>query len=353
MSKLNFVVLAGVLLLAAAAFAQRRPPGFQIVQLTDNEIREAGPRINDRGTIVYEARLDGTVESAELFLFDNSTRQTVRLTNDRVRDAFPDISDDGTIVWTRFIGPPDRFGPTGEIMIRTPEGQITRLTENDRTDWAPEINRLNHVVWYKEMGDACGLTVDIFMYDGANVFPITTDGIRDRVANQTPALNDSDQVVWTKFDFCVDPWESEIWMYDSGRMTRLTIDQIAPRAPDINNRAVVAWAHRPPRSIVDAIELWDKGVTTELTDWGSGPRLNDSGDVAFIRWHDETGNWQQWLYGEETFWQLSDDPFWNFSGDINSRVEVAWVSGLGMDADIRYLRRISFMLLTPVLYRDP
>ncbi|MCH8036346.1 MAG: hypothetical protein IIC53_04390, partial [Proteobacteria bacterium] len=98
----------------------------------------------------FRFRLDGTVESGEIFLYDDETGKTIQITNDNVRDAFPDISADGSIVWTRFIGPDDQFGPTGEIMIRTPEGQSARLTNNDRTDWSPRINGLNHLVWYKD-----------------------------------------------------------------------------------------------------------------------------------------------------------------------------------------------------------
>ena len=47
-----------------------------------------------------------------------------------------------------------------------------------------------------------------------------------------------------------------------------------------------------------------------------------------------------WLYLRGRFYQLSDDPFWNDSGDINNAGEVVWPSGDYPWADIRLLRRV-------------
>ena len=111
------------------------PPGFEVIQLTQTPVRDAWPRINNQRQIVYERRVTGTDESGEIFLYDDRTGQTIRLTNDNVRDAFPAINDDGTVVWARFMGPPDELGrPTGEIMIRSSSGRVTRLTDDDRSD---------------------------------------------------------------------------------------------------------------------------------------------------------------------------------------------------------------------------
>jgi hypothetical protein len=127
-------------------------------------------------------------------------------------------------------------------------------------------------------------------------------------------------------------------MYDAGVTTRLSNTQIAPSWADINNAGVVAWFQRPPSG--HAIELWKSGVTTPLTDWGTAPVLNEDGHVVFHRWHNNTGNWQQWLYRDGVFWQLSNDPFWNASADINEAGEVVWQSGDFPSDNIRYMRRI-------------
>ena len=176
------------------------------------------------------------------------------------------------------------------------------------------------------------------MYDGQSVFPITTNAVPDGVANQAVQLNDRDQITWVEFDFCVSPWESDIMLYDDGVTLRLTENQFEPAAPDLNNKGVVGWFYRPAPGR-NTIQLWRDGVTTDLTDWGTAPVLNEAGQVAFHRWHASTGNWQQWLYRDGAFWQLSDDPFWNRAGDINRSGEVAWTSGNTFESNIRLMRR--------------
>ena len=51
--------------------------------------------------------------------------------------------------------------------------------------------------------------------------------------------------------------------------------------------------------------------------------------------------WQQWLYRDGTFWQLSDDPFWNRDGRLNAIGDVVWRSGPTTTSNIRYMRRYS------------
>ena len=72
-------ILTATLLLAAAlppVVSGQIPPGYFVQQITDNNIREARPRLNNRRQVVYEARLDGTVESGEIFLYDDETGKT-------------------------------------------------------------------------------------------------------------------------------------------------------------------------------------------------------------------------------------------------------------------------------------
>ncbi len=51
--------------------------------------------------------------------------------------------------------------------------------------------------------------------------------------------------------------------------------------------------------------------------------------------------WTATRCGEDapTFLQLTDDPFWNTSGDSNDYVEVAWQAGNSPELDIHFLRR--------------
>ena len=128
---------------------------------------------------------------------------------------------------------------------------------------------------------------------------------------------------------------------DNGTITTLTDTQMQPNSPDINLSGLVGWFHRRPPSGANEIQLWRDGETTVLTDWGTGVKLNDAGVVAFHRWHDNTQLWQQWLYRNGSFWQLSDDPFWNSSAHLNEIGDVVWRSGPTSTSNIRFMRRFS------------
>lgn len=342
------VIAFGVWFVSPAA--GQIPPGYEVIRLTEAPVFHNWPHLNNRGQVVYEARVDGTDESGEIFLYDDDTGQTIRLTDDNVRDALPDLNDDGVVVWSRFIGPEGLFGPTAEIMMRTPDGVISRLTDNDMNDWAPKVNSRGHVTWAGEMGRSrCtgGPIGDIFFYDGFEITPITTDAVPDDVYNQVPQLNGRDQIVWVRFDFCAQPdWESEIRMYDNGVTTTLTDGQFQPNAPSINNNTLVGWVHRPVPELNREIQLWQNGKTTALTNWGGALKLNDAGMVAFNRWHPDSQFccWQRWLFRDETFWQLTAGSSWSFDGDLNEFGEATWVSDFDpftLVGAISYMRRFS------------
>lgn len=341
---MNRILTATLLLLAALppVVSGQIPPGYYVQQVTNNNIREAGPRVNDRGQIVYEARLDGSDESGEIFLYDSRSDQTTRITNDNVRDAFPDINSDGVLTWTRFIGPDGEFGPTGEIMIRDPDGTVTRLTDNAVEDRSPRINGTNHVAWKRYMGPGCGgATMDILFFDGSTTEAITTNGVTDDVINQAVNLNALDQIVWTEYDFCVNPWESRVLLYSDGMITQLSSPEMfAPQAADINGHGQVTWKYHDLNTNEHRIVMWESGETRFVT-LGRGPLLNDLGQVAFSRWHNDVQAWQGWLYRDGRDWRLTDDAVWNLPWDINRLGEVVWRADAIGASDIHYLRRFS------------
>ncbi|MBU0637349.1 MAG: hypothetical protein KKB50_00670 [Planctomycetes bacterium] len=321
--------------------AAQVPPKYEIVQITDNPHYEPVPRINNHGQCVFMVWFDTSDRrTEEIFLYDNGV--LTRLTDDYIQDCSPDINDDGTIVWCRGLGPinPQTGEPTLEIVLYE-NGQITRLTDNDRQDHSPAINNSGHVVWARDMGQICGTheAMDLFLYDGQEILQITTDGLSEEVANQAADINDYDDIVWTRYNFCADPWESAIMMYSNAVTTQISpVGTLTPRGVTINNGQQVAWLFQIGGG-QHGIHLWENGVTTLFTDWGGGPRLNDNGDMCFFRWYENESTYQMWLYRKGWFYQLSDDPFWNASGDINDRGEVVWQSGDYPWSDIRLMRR--------------
>ena len=318
------------------------PPGYYEFRVTDNPIKEQNPRMNSRGQIVFEARMDGTVEGTELFLYDAETDELQRLTNDNVRDAFPDISNDGTITWTRFIGPPGEFGPTGEIMMRWPDGTEFQITQNAQDDYGPRVNGSGRLAWYRLVGPGCGGAVaDIYFFDGQTTIPITTNAISDDVINQGVGLNNSDEITWTEYDFCMNPWESRVMMYSAGTITEISSAwMFEPQAASINNGHQVAFSWYDWPADEHRLVFWESGETTFLT-VGSGALLNDRGDVAMTRWHDDVSAWQPWLYRDGQDWRLTDDGVWNIAYDVNRHGEIVWFADALGASDIIYMRRFA------------
>lgn len=323
------------------------PPGYrEPVQLTNSPVFDHHARINNAGQIVWETRIDGTEESSEIFLWQNG--QTTRLTNDNVRDAFPVISDTGAIVWTRFNGPIGERGPTGEIVLRDPDGTWRQITQNGEDDRNPALNGLGEVVWKRYMGTGCfgSQYMDIFHFDGQETSAVTTDAISDRVANQSPQINDSGTIVWMRMDPCGGPgnWDAKIMLRDGSGVHELTEQHRQPTNPIINNRGTIAWSYRlPPSFAVQGVAVWQDGANRLLTDWGVASDINDRGWVTIHRWHDEVQSWQVWLYREGQFIRLSDAPTWHFDANINQRGDLVWMTGspFALDFDVLYLPRLN------------
>lgn len=328
--RFGFLFAVGGTWAAATGLAQI-PPGYEVIQVTQNPYWEDRPRINNKGQVVFYARLGDVETTEEIFLYDQG--ELIRLTRDDVRDTSPDINDGGTIVWVR------GWKEDAEIVLYE-NGELRQLTDNDNQDGQPRINNLGHVAWMRYGPPGCNgwETFDIYFYDGNETQRVTYNGERDSLFNQGVDLNDLDQMVWTEYDFCRNPWDSRIMMYDNGVITPLTSYQFSPQRATINNLGQVAWFYRRLSDMADVLEVWENGETRVLTEWGSGPTLNNRGDIAFHRWRRDLNVWEQWVYLDQEFRRLADDPIWNRSGAINDWGEVVWVSSEFPIGDIRLMR---------------
>jgi hypothetical protein len=337
MSRMVAVGIIVVMLLAVSAAGEVQiPRGYEIVQLTETPEREMDAAINNHGQCVFVARLGTDHLSDEILLYSDG--EFLQLTDDDVRDAYPDINDDGTIVWSRGIGPDGPYGPTLEIVMWQ-DGDLTRLTDDGVSDYGPKINSLGHVVWSQLIRGGCyDVNAVIRFYDGSTIGQISDADW----SHQMPVINDDDWIAWTRYDFCQEPWwDADIMLYVPGEEPEVIspVDAFGTHLPTINNLGQVAWQFEIGRGD-KGIQLWEDGVVTLFTDWGVNPRLNDRGDMCFIRWYDDTETWQAWLYLKRSLYQLSDDPFWNTDGDINNAGEAVWESGDSWWMDLRLLRRV-------------
>ena len=312
--------------LVAGSAGGELPPGFEIVQITFDPDHDIGARINNCGQFVFSKRIGQLFDQEEIFLYGNNG-DIVQITDDEVRDAFPDINDAGTIVWTRYAADFER-----NTVMMLIEGQVIEIGFGG----PGVINNLGHIAWMDFDPTLCASPSNVFFFDGQSVQQITNDGL----SHQATQINDLDEITWTRYDFCLDPWESHIMLYSAGTIQQLTEEQRAPQNPRINNLSQVAWESRDPAND-RFIELWQDGVTSVVTHWGSGPKLNNLSDLAFSRWDDEVEMGWAWLYRSGDFFQISDGSVITGVQDINDFGEMVLFINHGYpNSDLSLLRRV-------------
>ncbi len=333
-------VVAGAWACPAASAQVNAPPGYRPVEITSSpQAFERSVVLNDAGQVVYESWLGGVKEGSEIFLWQDG--RTERITNDSVRDSQPAIAPDGTIVWVRYMGPPGRFGPTGEIMMRTPDGVVTRVTDDAFDDGSPDINAPHHIVWQREMGVVCGVgALDIHFFNGTTIERISHDGLSGGVANLSARINDFDEIVWTRLEVCLPgDWDAIIMRHSAGLTETIsTPEMFQPQLPSINNAGIVTWSHRDPVTFERPLVKWEVGEIAFLT-YGFQGDINEHGDITFIRWHDNVQAWHVWLLRDGQLSQLTSGTQWNIDSSINNVGELTWASGRAFYADARYLQR--------------
>ena len=317
----SFLVTACVLIGTCGSALAQIPFGYEVVDLTSGMFLHGVPRINNCGEIVFSAGIQGD-DWAEIILYDNGL--LIQVTDNDIPDALPDINDLGTIVWTQNA---DTWGG-GEIVILS-GAESTIIAQGS----SPSINNLGHVAWKVFDPVPCHSPSVIMFFDGESVETIIDDGL----SNQSPRLNDNDEMVWTAYDFpCDNWWTSEIKLYSDGAIIALPATSSTPQGPDLNNLGMAAWGDH------DILEYWNGLETVVLTDGHRGA-LNDVGDIAFQHRLTYTC-WEVRLYRDGEFLQISDDPeFDNGRADINDAGEIVWrwmPNGAIEPSGIRFMRRV-------------
>jgi hypothetical protein len=297
------------------------PPGFQVIAVTNDDYWDSAPRMNNCGQIVFSKVIEGGSE--EIFLWDRGT--LIQITDNDVRDAFPDINDEGTIVWSQSKVP---NGDENDLEIAVYEHAVTTIiTDDDLGDWGPRVNNLGHIAWNRDTGGSCNEN-DIMFHDGVETWTLASDGY----SNQVPAINDSDDVAWTRYNFCANPWEGTIVALIEGEIIELGDPIEQNQGVDINNLRQVTWGN-----MTRQIFVWEDGVVSVAVDYGRFPKLNNNGDIAFARWNEEATVWEQWAKIENEIVLVADGAEWNANGVINDYAEITWHTGDPNGGDILLL----------------
>ena len=109
--------------------------GIKIKQITDNNVNDYSPEINELNEIVW-SRQDGN--DTEIYLYKNN--KITPLTNNTREDQHPYFADNGEIVWQGFDG-------NDYEIYHYRANKVNKVTDNNYDDIFPQINRDGLIVW--------------------------------------------------------------------------------------------------------------------------------------------------------------------------------------------------------------
>jgi hypothetical protein len=317
---------ACVLCILTSTTLAQIPPGFEVVRVTwEPQYFDHGPQLSDCGIVVFATRLGPSWADAEIFTYDNGCQE--RITNNNDRDVVPAINAAGTLTWGRAPG------DQGTREVVTWKDRVLRVvSEPEKVAQSPAINNIEHMAWEHALGTGCyGEDSDVVYYDGLDI-----RDIHDRLySNQGAEINDSNTIVWQRMNTCFERqnWEAVILKWENGIVTPLSTGR-QPRSHYINNLGHVFW------ELDHAIYMWVDGVTTLVTGWGDGPKVNDVGEMYFIRWHEDEQAWHGWYFDGVSFYHLTENLPDNGGGDINNWGEAVFTAGGFPNNDVYHMRRI-------------
>lgn len=304
------------------------PPGFELVQITNDGDLNDPYDINDCGQIVFAKRAGFSWSQAEIYLYDNG--RTMQLTDNSDVDFWPRINERGVVAWTRGFGEDCCYQ-----VVKLEDGLETVVAQGSNFVMAFDIGANGEIAWGDWTNAGCRGT--------ESEIHILRDGVDERItsggySHQDVTFNTIGDLVFTRFDFCPNPWESDIFLHSGGQFQQITVDEVESQSPSLNNLGHVVWSSQGQPT--DFIWKWVQGEKRMVTDWGAGPSSNDLGDVAFRRWHENFQQTRACLFHDDAVWELTHGPQDAWCTGINRAGEVIIKLRSGDSAyEVLFLRR--------------
>jgi len=326
-------------LVGAGAASADLPPGYEVVQVTfDFTVYDSVRSLNNCGEISFTKKMGPSWADAEILLYDNG--KTTRVTDNHDRDVLPYINNAGMLAWGRGIGD---AGVHQVVLYENGQETILVDVPLGLYDQGP-INDQGHIPFAEATNTGCvSADTRVWLYDGSRFIEV----IGPPYSHQSLDLNDFDGIAWTRYNWCLNPWDSDILLWSGGQTRVLTtMEDFEVQIPRINDRWQVVWGGP------GGIRMWDgsgpalsSGQKSQrpitITDDGVVPDLNNLGEISFGRFHEDIQRGQIWLYRDGQFYQITNDPVVSHNGSkINDWGEIVWKTAVYPNGDLMFLRRI-------------
>ncbi len=169
-------------------------------------------------------------------------------------------------------------GPGRAIIQGPPPGwELVKITDDPELDEHVAMNNVGQIVFSKRMPDSA--REEIFLYDNGKLRRLTFDNFQD----QGGRINDNGTIVWHRLP-AFNGDDSEIFRYRDGVIEQLTDNDDQDFRADITNSEVIMWSRRPDGETAQLVQYRD-GVVTQITNNGvtnTCVRMNANEDFAWI-----------------------------------------------------------------------
>ena len=281
------------------------PEGWEIVEITDDSAFDDGPPdINDRGQIVFDRWRYPDLAQTEIMLYDRG--ELIQITDDDIRDVYPAINNHGEIVWGR-----DVHEDGNKCIVRWRDGVLDIVSDEPYNQGGADINDAGQMVWYAGPS-AEWYRCEIFFYDGDSISRITNDSVMD----QTGRINEHGQFVWGRQNGFFD----DVAFYANGAITILSDADADIAYPYLNNVGQVVWAswQRGVELWDDGVtvQIAASGGAPQINDHGDICFGAYDGSAPYLR--------GMWLLRDGVLLQITDGLRGGSFAAINQRGEIAF-----------------------------
>jgi hypothetical protein len=249
-----------------------------------------------------------------------------RITENNYQEFAPQINNQGTIVWTAKVGPSGCGKNCHEIFFYR-DGVITRLTNNLVEDANPQINDNGYIVWQQYDGEDW----EILLFDGDSITQLTNNfGTTDI----DPQIDNNNNVVWRRYYSYYECSNNDIFFHNGIEEYKISLREGCKESPRISPSGTVVWQSHDCYRFAGGCEqyapvdlyTYNGTFSYNLTQTGTVGehhfQVNDAGNVVFTT--RVGGDPEIFLHDGITAYQVTSNEIADLYPKINANNFITW-----------------------------